>query len=428
MTGRESHAAIEQGTEAPSSSVTRSLVAILLLNVVVRAIAIALLPEGAVAIDYKAFRLVSSILGTGENPYATTTILNWPPFLMQLFYLIGRLGDLAGLDFIDLLRVFLIAAESILMVLILRLLLLVSPGANWKALLVIGIVLNPIEILLVCQHGNLDLLVMIWVVSSMIWVLHHERSRRPVEWLLGCLFLGLGVLTKSYPMLLAPILVAGFRRASNAERALGAILFIGPAVYGLSILFVIDPPAMIRNVLLYESIPGYFGVTGLGPLLGWSSSSWIWGPIISLVLVFLLGLAVSMVWRGGLPADSRLVLYTALTMLAVPTLGPGFGTQYIHWSLPFLIVTYAALGRRWRLTLLFALLVTIVTYCFIYALSSGHGAALVQASSEPAIARLSAWVSGQRGQSLSTAPMFGTWLVVLATGLIEIRSRRVASA
>ena len=62
--------------------------------------------------------------------------------------------------------------------------------------------------------------------------------------------------------MLAPLLAPGFRAASKLGRTIGAALFLGPIVLGLSIVFVLAPRAVFDNVVRYRSISGYFGRPG----------------------------------------------------------------------------------------------------------------------------------------------------------------------
>ena len=91
----------------------------------------------------------------------------------------------------------------------------------------------------------------------------HQRSRAIVAWLGGCLFLGLGVLAKTVPLVLAPLLAPGGRLASRGERALGAALFLGPAALGMAVILVLAPAAVWDNVITYRSTRGYFGFAGM---------------------------------------------------------------------------------------------------------------------------------------------------------------------
>src|SRR6185503_9848672 len=123
---------------------------------------------------------------------------------------------------------------------------LLSFGAGRAAVrraLLVGIALNPVAIILVCQHGNSDVQVGLLVTLAVAALGAHRRSRELAAWLGGCLFLGLGVLAKTVPLVLAPLLVPGARRASGTERALGAALLLGPAALGTAVILVLAPSA-----------------------------------------------------------------------------------------------------------------------------------------------------------------------------------------
>src|SRR6185436_19031029 len=72
-----------------------------------------------------------------------------------------------------------------------------------------------------------------------------------------------GVLAKTVPLVLAPLLAPGARRTSRAGRALGAALFLGPSALGVSVIFVLAPAAVWNHVIKYRSAPGYFGLAGM---------------------------------------------------------------------------------------------------------------------------------------------------------------------
>ena len=87
-----------------------------------------------------------------------------------------------------------------------------------------------------------------------------ERSRDVVFWLLGCLVLGLGVLAKTVPLVLAPILAPGARLASRAGRALGVGLLLGPAALGMAVILALAPVPVIDHVIRYRSTRGFFAI------------------------------------------------------------------------------------------------------------------------------------------------------------------------
>jgi len=92
----------------------------------------------------------------GRNPYETG-VLNWPPLWLVVIVAIDAAAGYADLAFWTALRVYLVLVESVLVVTMY--LTLVSCGAARAAVrraLVVGIALNPVAIILVCQHGNSD--------------------------------------------------------------------------------------------------------------------------------------------------------------------------------------------------------------------------------------------------------------------------------
>src|SRR5262245_39666032 len=120
---------------------------------------LAWLPAGAYSADVDKWLEVDRVLRAGGNPYNVTDHLNWPPFWMQVVFAIGWLARASALPFVAVLRTVLIGVELSAILLVYALLTRVtSPrSAFWLAL--IGVALNPVAILLSCQHGNFDIFV-----------------------------------------------------------------------------------------------------------------------------------------------------------------------------------------------------------------------------------------------------------------------------
>lgn len=139
----------------------------------------------------------------GRNPYETG-VLNWPPFWLQIIVAVDAASNVLGVSFWSALRVYLVLVESGIVVALY--LTLVSVGAAPEAVrraLLVGIALNPVAIILVCQHGNGDVNVGLLVTLAVAALVAHRRTRDVVFWLGGCLLLGLGVLAKTAPLVLA---------------------------------------------------------------------------------------------------------------------------------------------------------------------------------------------------------------------------------
>ncbi|MCM2316474.1 MAG: hypothetical protein NDJ92_15095 [Thermoanaerobaculia bacterium] len=400
----------------------RALLALLCLGWAVRIAFCLAVPPEIHSVDVDGWKMVADAVRAGENPYAATSKLNWPPLWLGCIILLDRVASVTGLAFERILQTFLIATESIVIVLVARLVLRIDDSARWFAILAIGLAVNPVMVLLICQHGNFDILVTLWIVLTLHSAISYARSGDRRDWLRACGFLGLGVLTKSVPIALVPLLAPGFKGSRLSDRVIGAGLVTLPTAISFAVLALLSPAALLDNVLLYRSFSGVFGITGLLDLAGLYDLREL--AILLLPLLFLAILVVCTVafWKSERVAPERIVLAAAMIMLAIPVLGPGFGPQYIHWFLPLLIVTWAPFSRRWRFALGSSLAITIPTYIGIYALTPSLGMFAARMLPPATAAEIARQMERSDVQTLITLPMFLSWCVVLATGIAEFRS------
>ena len=290
--------------------------------------------------DLSAWRDAGELLAAGRNPYLITPFFSWPPVWVQIVFLLQRIGSYLGVSLIWLVPIFLIATESVLIVVLLWLLRDLSFRRR-RALVLFGIALNPVCFILVCQHGNFDVLVGLLVLLSVGWLVRFERFHVSDDWLFACLWLGLGIALKSVPVLLLPLLLSGSRQLSPRVRCLGAVLALGPTIYGLGILHVLHAANVRTQIIGYRSVSGWFGVTGWFHLLG--LDSWIGpyaGAFTSVIVALSIVLAAA-AYLGRLATPERLVASSSLMLVLVPALGPGYGPQYFYWFWPVLLVSYA---------------------------------------------------------------------------------------
>jgi len=314
-------------------------------------------------------------MAEGKNPYLATRYFVWPPLWVQILYVLQRISAITGLKHEFVIVAFLMAVECALIVALLALLREVGvPRRASRALALAGIALNPVCVILVCQHGNFDVLVALLVLLAVAALLRHGRSGEDVDWIAACLWLGLAIALKSAPALLLPLLLSGARRLPARGRLLGGALAIGPAAYGIGALHVLRA-GDVGIILRYRSIPGWFGATGWFHRLG--HDEWMlpysWAAQIA-ILACAIGLGV-LAWRGRL--DPRgIVAGAALLLAAVPGIGPGYGPQYFYWFWPLVLVAFA-LGGGWlrRAVVVFGA-VAAVTYLFEYAVVGFLGAFL----------------------------------------------------
>jgi hypothetical protein len=399
----------------------RDLLIVLGCSWLVRAAVIATWPRSAHSDDLDSWMTVARELNRGANPYVTTTIVKWPPFALVFVWLVDHAARAFDTSFFTAMRVALIAAESAIVVVLYLMLTRFAPARSVRWLLLVGISLNPIAILFVCQHENIDVFVGLFVVLA-LWALAYQSPTDAVPWLAGCLALGLGAFTKTIPLVLAPLLAPGFRAASKLGRTLGAALFLGPIALGLSVVFALAPHAVFDNVFRYRSISGYFGISGLLRLAHLDGLESTYDTLFTAVLIVGVCVLFRIAWQRGLDVRST-VLLAGLLLAAIPALGPGYGPQYAYWYIPPLLASYLLLDDGWRRILIGFYAVAAVTYVLEYALLIALGRFLVAFFDESSrLARLSDRLSTPGAVTALRIPLFLAFLVLLGEGTRRLRA------
>ena len=412
----------------------RDLAVILAASWLARALFVAAIGD-AHSVDVDHWRGALDYQDAGRNPYESG-VLNWPPLWLVVLVGLDTVANHVDLSLLTVLRLYLVLVESALVVTLY--LTLVSAGAPRVAVrraLLVGIALNPIAIILVCQHGNSDVQVGLLVTLAVAALLAHRRSRDVVHWLLACLLLGVGVLAKTVPLVLSPVLVPGSRLASTTGKTLGATLFVGPAALGVAVILALTPRAVVDHVIRYRSTRGYFGVSGvldehfLGDLsVRFESLTGIdlrerYGTVFTLAVLALVVWLARRLWREPpLPAD-RLFLLVAVILMAIVALGPGYGPQYAYWFLPALVATYVLLDAAWRWLLLGTYAIAAITYAVEYAFVPWLGAyasAIVGDSNR--VTRISDYLGDPQHLTLLRAPLFAAYVVLVAAGIARLRA------
>jgi len=180
------------------------LPAVLAVALAVRLAFVIWMPAAAHSADAEAWEDVARVLDAGVNPYAATSFLNWPPLWLLCIAAMSGLSHTLGVPFFRVLQATLILIE--LGALALAWALLRRPSSSGRR--AVG-----------CSSG--------W--PSIRW-----RSCSP-----------------------------GARSLGLRRWVLGMALVLGPAAFGLGILYALSPEAIARNVFAYRSLPGFYGFTGL---------------------------------------------------------------------------------------------------------------------------------------------------------------------
>jgi hypothetical protein len=378
--------------------------------------------------DVYSWEKVGRMLLAGANPYTVTTFLNWPPFWMQVIYLLEKISAVTGLSFVACLMCLLLIIEMTLIAALYTLLQRLRPERSPGLFVLWAISLNPVCILLTCQHGNFDGLVALVIVLFLIAVVGYEKSRDPVNWLIACLLLGAGILIKTTPVVLAPLLLLGMARLRLRTAFLGGVLAAGPVLLGLSIIYVLAPAGVTENVLSYRSIAGYFGITGVLGLLHLPALISIYTRAFPFLLVLSVSGLAFWIHRTPEKSERSIVLIAAGAMLAIPLFGPGYGPQYLFWSIPLLAAVYYLMDESsLRPVLLIAYEIAALTYIIEYSFLKSHGALALQIWPDPIesmkLISYSATISTKGGQTLVRLPLFLALLAVF--GMIAREAQRM---
>jgi hypothetical protein len=429
------------------------------------------------SVDVHYWQATLAALDQGQNPYELG-VLNWPPLWLVVIAAVDAVAGLLGIAFWSALRVYLVLVESALVVtLYVTLLRFGAERVVVRRALLVGIALNPVAIILVCQHGNSDVQVGLLVTLTVAALAAHQRSRDIAAWLGACLFLGVGVLAKTVPLVLVPLLAPGARRASGTARILGTALFLGPAAFGTAVILVLAPSAVWDNVITYHSTRGFFGLAGMVRdfavldvrfagvtlvtglvLVGVAIAArarrpltlgaavllaeialvvcvlWLvegadrfslldaraqYSAVFTLALAAAVGGAFVLLWGAAPLAAPRLFLAAAVGLMLLVAFGPGYGPQYAYWFLPALVATYVLLDDSWRRLLQVAWLVAAVTYGLEYAVIDylGAWAVAVFGGSDTWLAEVGDYLTTPHHLVVFRLPLYAVYLVLIAAGI-----------
>ena len=350
----------------------------------------------------------------GGNPYHLTSNLNWPPFWMQLVFLFKKISLATHWPFDIVVRGFLVVGESALAWLLYVTVKEYTKCKDATELLVFGVAVNPVCILQVCQHCNFDVLIGFWVLLTIYMLLRFQDRHESRFWLCACFALGMGTLTKTVPLSLMPLLLLSIRKVKPVEQMIGLILFLGPVILALSILYVLGPEDIKTNVFGYRSISGYFGLPGL--LACWGASRWLAIYPYGFEVIYGIGwiCLAAWLWSKETLNQLQIISVAVIILLAIPTLGPGYGPQYVYWFLPLLVLMYPLVEGKFRLLLMILYGIGMVTYLTEYSLFPGHGAILFSIVSSPALFNLATRLASPAGETFLRLPLWMLYFILLA--------------
>ena len=374
--------------------------------------------------DLHSWLRVMNVLEEGGNPYGRTQVLNWPPFWMQMIFAIHQVSKRTGIAPELIVQSVLIVCEAV----VIGIVYLIGQrffngGKQLFYGLLFGLAINPVSIFLSCQHCNYDVFVGLWVLLAVWMLMEFFKNGEREAWLAACFFIGMGILAKTVPVILTPLLLAGIKTLPWRTRIFGAMLLTAPFTIGMSVLFTLEPHGVMQNVVGYRSLNGWYGFTGLMNLLFPGDLMDIYQRLSPALFVGLILFAAWKCFRRRYLSPVQVINSALLLMLFIPTFGPGYSPPYILWFLPLIILFYVAVPYGLKRFLFLGWVIVALTYIVEYAFFDSHGAFLLQWFPSAEMQALSKKLGDrQTTQTIIRLPMFIFFLAFFLILVKRIKS------
>lgn len=335
------------------SSAGRMAAGLFFLALVIRLIPALVLPVGAFY-DITSYQVVGDVVLRGGDVYTDPVAGERHPYLPLIMYFLAgaRAISLEGIASLVLaIKIPLVILDSLIVIM------LFVAGTRLRdlrsgAIAAILYAVNPIPVLVTGYHGQFDSIPILFSLLSWFTLMFPPVSRQ-ANVLVAGLFLGLGILVKTWPGVLLPPLL--LRIDTLKRKALFALLCAVPVLIGVGAYLLVHPGSlgtMLVKVLSYGGLRGswgYLAPVGLAydvGLITAETADAIAGNAGLLNLV-LIGAGLAILYRWSLEAGEDMLnamLTTLLTFLAVTI---GFSIQYLLWLVPFAILVGVNKYLKW---------------------------------------------------------------------------------
>ncbi len=324
------------GLKPPRSQLATgpAIAVIMLVAAIARLIPNFILPMGA-GYDIESYRIIGSLVLNGQDVYQHPDAIQRYPYLpLQMYWSAAALwlANTFNAPLINIVRLAPIAADIALALVIfggLR-----RAGHEQRIAFQGGILyaLNPVSILVVAYHGQFDSIPALFLALAAL--------APPTAALSSGIWLGLGILIKSWPVLGLPSLLFRLRgwRASAQFLAIAALIpLAGVAIYTL--VFHSAWFDVIGRATGYNRGVGVWGYTYFFKLAGFLQpqlqSGFVWIVENSRYLT-LAALAAVWLFRARFEPAVAGILTVLVTFFACTH---AFAIQYLLWPVPFAILS-----------------------------------------------------------------------------------------
>jgi hypothetical protein len=272
--------------------------------------------------DVAGWHRLSDTMALKGDPYSTG-LVNWPPLWPWIVHAEAKLTTLLGLPFHFVVKLGpLLADLGITAVLFL---VAARGGRSPRGAFAFAMLfaLNPVSIFTTSFHGQFDGIAALFGLLAVV-----SADARP-KGIASGLWLGLGGLTKTWPLIFLPALL---RVGDWRRRGYVAYLALLPAVATVVLtLDLVVPNEARQYVLNYQSFPYWWGVTSLN--LYSPGEPWTWYAAHGNDVLYVAFLVVLVLCRHRSNAQTALAM-----VLTFYVFTPGYGTQYLVWVLPFALL------------------------------------------------------------------------------------------
>ena len=211
----------------------------------------------------------------------------------------------------------------------------------WWALALLAA--SPVCFMISGYHGNYDSVIPLGLVLAVVACLQERAA-------LAGVMLGLACQVKIIPLVMCPVFFFYWLHRGKPGRF--AVATVATVLVGWSAPLFVIPGTFVRQVLVYNSIWGWWGITyllnksglpGMSGILLFQEHSLPQTIVVNGLKFIVIAGALFIAWRRRKGNASSLLGTMGLVWVLFFTFAPGFGVQYLAWVSPFLLFS----SPRW---------------------------------------------------------------------------------
>jgi hypothetical protein len=319
------------------------VVAVAFVIRLVPAVALKLTPDALIRFDIDSYRIVGSLLRSGQSIYTDPTRHPYLPFEAYAMGGASWLSYHTGDPFTLIVKLPAILADALIPAVLLAWTGrgLSETRARWSAWVY---AFNPLTILVVSVHGQFDSVPLFFAVAA-LWFLREpgaRLSRRDV--ILSGALMGFAILSKTWPLMLVPI-AAWQLRGWPARVGFAACAAAVPAA-GLAFYALISQTNPLDAINAARAYNGFLGGFGYPLLLAKAAARDL--STAATIRDFadanrMAILAIGVLLATLISLRNSLATAAAVVVVSFYVFTPGWGYHYLVWGLPFML-----LGTRKR--------------------------------------------------------------------------------